>query len=146
MFFKCDFSSHFCFFRICKIVRNFCPKFSKSDRNFIRRNFLRLMYYKVWKSVGNVVVILRFYIKFNFQISLANLNSMLCPAISDPFYGPHYRWFAIIHQQFFILTIGKVYTLVVYTALKVKDLRKKEREESNNNCYVSTFLEENKSK
>ena len=41
MFFKCDFSLHFFFFRICKIARNFCPKFSKSDQNFFR-----LMYVK----------------------------------------------------------------------------------------------------
>jgi len=36
-------------------------------------------------------------------LTLGNLNSVLCPAITDPFRGPHYRLYALVHQ--FIATI-----------------------------------------
>ena len=41
-------------------------------------------------------------------ISMANLNSMLCPAITDPFRGPDYRSYGIIHQFFITLVCGCV--------------------------------------
>ncbi|KAA3677648.1 uncharacterized protein DEA37_0006685 [Paragonimus westermani] len=39
-----------------------------------------------------------------------NLNNILCPAISDPFKGPHYRLVAMVHQPFLILILGKSIT------------------------------------
>ncbi|KAF6778890.1 hypothetical protein AHF37_01533 [Paragonimus kellicotti] len=39
-----------------------------------------------------------------------NLNNILCPAISDPFEGPHYRMAAMVHQPFLILILGKSIT------------------------------------
>jgi len=97
------------------------------------------------------IPIFGFYMYYILQtvgmISLVNLNNMLCPAVSDPFYGPNYRWFALIHQQLLILVFGKIYTLLVYTGLKLKFLRRnKTKDETNETCYVNTFLDENKNK
>ncbi|KAM3182299.1 hypothetical protein ACTXT7_012675 [Hymenolepis weldensis] len=46
------------------------------------------------------------------MLSHANLNQMLCPALSDPFAGPYYRIAAMIHQPILILIIGKLYSIV----------------------------------
>ena len=48
-------------------------------------------------------------------ISLAtqvNLDSVICPAVSDPFSGPWYRLAANLHQTAFILLHGKIYCLI----------------------------------
>ncbi len=39
-------------------------------------------------------------------VTQANLNSMLCPAITDPFRGPNYRAHAIWHQAVITVLCG----------------------------------------
>ena len=39
-------------------------------------------------------------------LTYANLNSLLCPAITDPFYGKNYRSYGIVHQFFITLVFG----------------------------------------
>nr|XP_039250313.1 transmembrane protein 164-like [Styela clava] len=46
------------------------------------------------------------------MITQTNLNNMLCPAVSDPFEGQHYRKWATAHQHAMIILHGKVYVFL----------------------------------
>lgn len=43
---------------------------------------------------------------------------MLCPAISDPFKGEHYRKWACTHQHLLIILHGKLYVLFARLSIK----------------------------
>lgn len=51
-------------------------------------------------------------------LTQVNLNYVLCPAVVDPFNGPYYRTMAVFHQAACLLTLGKIYTLIIKLVLK----------------------------
>jgi hypothetical protein len=78
---------------------------------FMSLSFMRLYHYLVLQSIS-----------FGTKV---NLNSIMCPAISDPFEGPWYRVAANIHQTFFIILHGKIYCYIGEKFFVPKGERKK---------------------
>jgi len=105
----------------------------------------------LWDFSWNLITIpvfgvYMYYILQGFgMLSLANLNNMLCPAISDPFFGPNYRWFAFVHQQLLILAFGKIYYFVLWKIIKLKDYLWPPQavlsNNNNNNVYSVSYLD-----
>ncbi|XP_065644267.1 transmembrane protein 164 [Hydra vulgaris] len=96
-----------------------------------------------WPFLG--VLIFFFYMMYFLQsialMTLVNLNSVLCPAISDPFYGPSWRWFAMIHQPLLILSFGKIYTICIFYIFKLLNIYSGKKKE----CFIDLFENPKKS-
>jgi hypothetical protein len=99
---------------------------------FMSLSFMRLYHYLVLQSIS-----------FGTKV---NLNSIMCPAISDPFEGPWYRVAANIHQTFFIILHGKIYCYIGEKFFVPKNERNKPQQqmiqETNNNSDKSTITVE----
>lgn len=63
-----------------------------------------------WASIGIGIIFIYHFIPLQIIASLSgvNLNNILCPAVSDPFSGPMYRIFAIMHQAISLPLLGKL--------------------------------------
>lgn len=65
---------------------------------FMSIGFMRLYHYIILQPISFITEV--------------NLNSIMCPAVSDPFEGPWYRIAAHLHQTLFILLHGKIYCII----------------------------------
>ncbi|XP_055692558.1 transmembrane protein 164 [Lutzomyia longipalpis] len=64
-----------------------------------------------WNVISySICLIYHFVILELFAVpTQVNLNHMLCPALLDPFTGPSYRLWAVLHQAILCPLLGKIY-------------------------------------
>ncbi|CAF0881584.1 unnamed protein product [Brachionus calyciflorus] len=98
---------------------------------FMSIGFMRLYHYLVLQPISFATEV--------------NLNSIMCPAVSDPFEGPWYRIAANMHQTLFILLHGKMYCIIGKRFFVPRSNEKKKSETNKDNekwlsnserCYV----------
>ena len=75
------------------------------------------------------------------QLTQVNLNNMLCPAVSDPFYGRYYRLYASVHQTMLVCVHGKLYTAIAQLILRY--CRRQNRPAASSTAAAVAVLENN---
>ncbi len=87
-----------------------------SDRGYISNLFLSFSFWIVYHFV---------FLQGGAVLTVTNLGSMLCSAISDPFGPMYYRMHAIWHQFLCVATSGLIYHGLSMIASARRDSKRK---------------------